>query len=499
MQPLESWLKTDTLDAFTLTLTTDRVINRSERFIPGPGRENWEVLAVKSDDDIAGHWSMIYDLGFQVEATTPAFDSPVSMVAYLEYHPRHSEECKPKNSDHVEADGTVSCYKTLPHRTMVGWYEVLGKGQYGCFRAATNDRKQERLVSMGSFSMGRPSTDNYFLGPNFAVHSSSAKARRKVVSRASSRGCEGRNKRGDQILPSIWSWGDPITFGALDLEFKETHPVLDQSTCGSCFDIAITYTLQKRAEIAQHCRSDPKSPICPSQLRSLLTEHDKKTLNAALQSVADMSRSRLLGDVQLSARSLIDCDIYNQGCEGGYPYLAGRHARQTGIATEDCVEYTASRSYSCPFNIFSNTAARKECSNDQRVYALRSGYVGGCFECTTEDLIMKELLLNGPLVLAVDVPPGLITSPLQPSRQHSPLGHQKVCDVYDSSLTGWEFTAHALSLVGWTDEAWVVRNSWGAPWGLDGYGLLRRGFDTGGSENQVVFVDVDMSRGLLKL
>ena len=33
---------------------------------------------------------------------------------------------------------------------------------------------------------------------------------------------------------------------------------------------------------------------------------------------------------------------FNQGCDGGYPFLVGKHAREIGVATEDCQKYTAS-------------------------------------------------------------------------------------------------------------------------------------------------------------
>lgn len=171
-----------------------------------------------------------------------------------------------------------------------------------------------------------------------------------------------------------------------------------------------------------------------------------------------------------------------------------QHAAQSGIASLDCAPYSASRNYSCPFDAFGHSSSG-ECADSKRVFASNYGYVGGCYECTTEQAIMQEVLLNGPVILAVDVPSSLIHQPLDVFVQKSPSGHHKVCDV--EGLTGWEFTAHALAVVGWTKEAWIVRNSWGTAWGVGGYGLLRRGDNVGGSENQVVFVDADMHRGIL--
>lgn len=55
--------------------------------------------------------------------------------------------------------------------------------------------------------------------------------------------------------------------------------------------------------------------------------------------------------------------------------------------------------------------------------------------------------------------------------------------VYDSTECNWKNTNHIVTLVGWDDTiqhnagsgAWVLRNSWGTNWGVEGYAMLAYG------------------------
>jgi hypothetical protein len=84
-------------------------------------------------------------------------------------------------------------------------------------------------------------------------------------------------------------------------------------------------------------------------------------------------------------------------------------------------------------------------------------------------------------------------------------------DMVDGTMNGWEYTNHAITLVGWgeqgyTDEEgnaqamkyWIIRNSWGEYYGDQGYAYVLRGQDYAGIESQAVDIKVDRERGMMK-
>jgi len=66
-----------------------------------------------------------------------------------------------------------------------------------------------------------------------------------------------------------------------------------------------------------------------------------------------------------------------------------------------------------------------------------------------------------------------------------------------NDYTGGVFTAdmcsndidHAVTIVGYTNDAWIIKNSWGPDWGEDGYLYLERGKNACGLAEYMVYID----------
>jgi C1A family cysteine protease len=56
---------------------------------------------------------------------------------------------------------------------------------------------------------------------------------------------------------------------------------------------------------------------------------------------------------------------------------------------------------------------------------------------------------------------------------------------------------HAVTVVGFTPEYWVIKNSWGEHWGEDGYGKISRGQDTCGIDSYASFATSVVWRDLI--
>eukprot|EP00914_Ancora_sagittata_P025922 GHVO01051206.1.p2 GENE.GHVO01051206.1~~GHVO01051206.1.p2 ORF type:complete len:251 (+),score=44.39 GHVO01051206.1:1496-2248(+) len=211
----------------------------------------------------------------------------------------------------------------------------------------------------------------------------------------------------------------------------------------------------------------------------------------------------------LDCQSILSCSYLNQGCDGGYPYLVGKWASMYGLTTSSCMRYKGSHDGGCPNAILPTGNIDNDdddnCARRNRIYSQEYGYVGGCYECANEKLIMEEVYKNGPVVAALDAPSHLF-SYAEGIFNERPTPHAKVCDT--NVLNGWEYTNHAVAIVGWGEKEgdndtptkyWVVRNSWGPSWGYGGYFLLLRGINLGGIENQAVYMVPDTQRGRTKV
>jgi len=52
-------------------------------------------------------------------------------------------------------------------------------------------------------------------------------------------------------------------------------------------------------------------------------------------------------NVKLSVQHAIDCNAYNQGCDGGYPYLVEKFASEYDLVPETCNPYKGETTGNC--------------------------------------------------------------------------------------------------------------------------------------------------------
>jgi len=152
--------------------------------------------------------------------------------------------------------------------------------------------------------------------------------------------------------------------------------------------------------------------------------------------------------VSLSEQNLVDCVRDSNGCDGGrmadaFQYIKNNH----GLDTEESYPYLAEDEI-CHFN-------------ETNIGATDLGYTQ--IESGSEEDLMKAIATVGPVSVSIEVT----------DHFRSYVGGV----FYDDTCTG--SLNHGVLAVGYgtTDDGkdyWIVKNSWGAEWGLNGYILMAR-------------------------
>jgi C1A family cysteine protease len=153
--------------------------------------------------------------------------------------------------------------------------------------------------------------------------------------------------------------------------------------------------------------------------------------------------------VALSEQNLVDCDKAQHGCNGGWPPKAFEYiTRNNGIDTEQSYPYNGKDTNPCRFQP-STVGAR--CSGYRMVTP------------QTERVLQQAVATVGPISVAID------------AGQQSFMFYKSGVYV-DPRCT--QNINHAVLTVGYGQlqgqDYWIIKNSWGTEWGMQGYVLMAR-------------------------
>ncbi|XP_044086521.1 pro-cathepsin H [Neovison vison] len=170
----------------------------------------------------------------------------------------------------------------------------------------------------------------------------------------------------------------------------------------------------------------------------------------ALESAIAIRTGKLLS---LAEQQLVDCaqDFNNHGCQGGLPSQAFEYIRYNkGIMGEDSYPYKGQDS-DCKFQPSKAIAFVKDVAN---------------ITINDEEAMVEAVALYNPVSFAFEV-----TSDFMMYRKgiYSSTSCHKTPDKVN----------HAVLAVGYGEQNgipyWIVKNSWGPQWGMNGYFLIERG------------------------
>uniref|UniRef100_A0A0N4Z5M4 Pept_C1 domain-containing protein n=1 Tax=Parastrongyloides trichosuri TaxID=131310 RepID=A0A0N4Z5M4_PARTI len=174
-----------------------------------------------------------------------------------------------------------------------------------------------------------------------------------------------------------------------------------------------------------------------------------------------------------SEQEILDCNLENNGCNGGEPYLVYKFVHDHGMVTAEDYPYVAHRQNSCALN-----------PKSERAYVQTAVYLH-----PDEDSMLDWLFYYGPITVNIAVPKSMKE---YTSGVYSPNDYE--CEYEVLGL-------HSLTVVGYGTEVdgekyWIVKNSWNGRWGEEGYVRFARGRNACGIEHEPI--GIIMKKGMSK-
>lgn len=170
--------------------------------------------------------------------------------------------------------------------------------------------------------------------------------------------------------------------------------------------------------------------------------------------------------VSISEQKIMDCSSSTNGpsygCDGGWPENIFEYAKHSAVVLEKDQPYLAK-----------NLPCNQTCEGSV-IQVKRYGSVDNEKDNNSETRIPYILNTHGPVSVAIDVG----TTELLMSYEDG---------IFPGVACGSELD-HAVTIVGYTPEYWIVRNSWSQEWGDDGYFYLERGVNACGVANYITYV-----------
>lgn len=354
-----------------------------------------EHMIVRSPDFVSDSehtWTTTYDEGWEARLHDGA--NAMKLFALAKYACANADNCGQDGAGEG-SDGATKGYASQCGKTLVGWYtqnerrgcfygEKVEAGEAERVHSFVVEEQKEHHESLLAVRTAYHHQDfDEFVLPEYSavleLHRSDHSKDFSAVRRA---GSVKRFRAGTKLHVRDECQGDDISQQAMIEAMEKKQPVMDwrefangtwntnpvdQGSCGSCYSIAMAYVLQSRANIGvakAFLKAGKKPPVAN----------------------------------KLSAHSILSCSYYNQGCDGGYPYLVAKHAAEFGVPTEECAPYGSAASgevAACDAQCFK--------AEDQLVFAKDYNYVGGFYGVCGQARVMKSLL-EGPIVVAIEVP-----------------------------------------------------------------------------------------------
>ena len=256
-------------------------------------------------------------------------------------------------------------------------------------------------------------------------------------------------------------------------------PVMNQGTCGSCWAFASSSTLADKFNI----QSIGLLNVELSAAHMILCYFDE-----------DSFESEASSNVQETTKNQSE-SIKTNACFGNSLYEAFRYLYLLGTCTDACIPYNNNLG---PNNQYKKLGTFGKTSEIPLCSAVTGKFGDMCSDYTLDALTGEELgtpirfyralhfyYVSGTSIYGGD----------EYNIRHNIYGWGPVCTamriypdfytfnpkttIYEWNGEGPQIGGHAIEIVGWGKEKnqkyWIIKNSWGVEWGLNGYFKMIRG------------------------
>lgn len=191
---------------------------------------------------------------------------------------------------------------------------------------------------------------------------------------------------------------------------------------------------------------------------------------ATLAMLQTRSKIKYGEEITFSVQNLINCNYYNQGCDGGYPFLVGKFGHEFNLI-EEKYEIYIGRNGKCLHS------EKNEQNKSGKKWKVGDYYfIGGSYGRSNERAMMEEIYKNGPIVVSFEPQPDFMV--YKKGIYHS----LEETDLIKLGVKPeWEKVDHSVLCYGWGEENgekyWLLQNTWGKTWGENGNFRIKRGID----------------------